>query len=98
MSKKLTEEQMAKGRKRFLDANPDVARRIAALTEKDAEFAAIALKDLRDMETMKAFSEYAKAHGKDSQELFLSCIADTAEEFVQLNEARLQAIQRAIGL
>jgi hypothetical protein len=95
---KLTEEQKAKGRKRFLDANPDVARKIAALTYKDAEFMCTTLEDLQNMETMKALGEYARVHGKDSHELFLSCVADTAEEFAKLNEARLQAIQRAIGL
>lgn len=95
---KLTEEQMEKGRKRFLDQNPEVARKIAALTHSEADILGITLEFFQESETMKSLADYARARGVDSHELFLSCVADTAEEFAEMNKARLQAIQRAIGL
>lgn len=94
----LTLEQRSKGRQRFLDQNPEIARRISALTENEAGILGITLEHYREVETMKALSAYAHAHRLDSHELFLSCVADTADEFAQLKEASLQATQRAIGL
>lgn len=95
---KLTEEQMAKGRKRFLDQNPAIARQIEGLSQQEADAMGISLESLRAAETMKALSKYAYERRQDSQELFLGCVADSAEEFTQMNTARLQSIQRAIGL
>lgn len=95
---KLTAEQQAKGRKRFLEQNPQYVSRIAALTQQEADFMCTTLESLREAETMKALAEYARARGIDSHELFLSCIADTAEEFTQLYEPYQRALQRAIGL
>jgi hypothetical protein len=95
---RLTPEQMAKGRKRFLNQNPDIKRVIESLTQKEADILGVTLAWLQESKTMDALGEYARAHGQDSHELFLGCIADTAEEFAQMNDARIQAIQRAVGL
>lgn len=95
---KLTKEQMAKGRKRFLDQNLDIQRKINALTLAEAEAMQTTLESLREQETMKALANYAYAHRRDSQELFFSCIADTVEELTQMLEKRDQAIKAALGL
>ncbi len=94
---KLTEEQMAKGWKRFLDGYPAVKSKIEALTESEAEAMCTTLERLRVIETMKALEQVARQLGKDSYELFLSCVADTAEEFAALIAAKQQAIQKALG-
>lgn len=95
---KLTEEQKAKGRERFLAAHPEIKRKIDALTQPEADAMCTTLEHLREMETMKALSAVAYENRVDSQELFFSCVADTAEEFAELVKARDQAIQKAIGL
>lgn len=90
---KLTEEQMARGRERFLDGYPDIKRRIQSLTAAEADAMCTTLEKLRAIETMKAVSQVARALGKDSQELFFSCVADTAEEFAMLVAASRQEIK-----
>lgn len=90
---KLTEEQMAKGRKLFLDGYPAVKSQIEALTEAEAEAMCTTLEHLRTVETMKALERVARQLGKDSHELFLSCVADTAEEFAALVTAHRQEIR-----
>lgn len=81
---KLTDEQMARGREHFLAGYPEIKQQIEALTEDQAEASCTTLGKLRIIETMKALEQAARAAGKDSHELFLSCIADTAEEFSAL--------------
>jgi len=95
---RLTEEQKAKGRKRFLAQNPDIQRKIDAITQAAADAIGMTLESLREHETMKALANYAHTHRRDSQELFFSCIADTAEEFAQMLEKRDQALKSASGL
>lgn len=95
---KLTEEQMAKGRMRFLAGHPEIKHRIDLLSQDEANALGIPLEDLKVLETMRELREYAYANGSDSSELFWSCVADTAEEFGVLIEARDSAIQRNLGL
>lgn len=95
---KLTEEQQAKGRARFLAAHPEIKRKIEALTQAEADAMCTTLEHLRVIETMRALSAVAYENRVDSQELFFSCVADTAEEFAEMVKSRDKAIQKAIGL
>jgi len=93
----LTADQMAKGRKRFLDGHPDIARRIDALTQAEADALGISLDQLREIETMRDLRNVASAKGLDATELFWSCIADTAQELGAMLEHRDALIKRALG-
>lgn len=95
---KFTADQLAKGRKRFLDGHPEVRQKIEGLTQAEADASGISLDRLREIETMRELSEVARARKIDSTELFWSCIADTAEEFGAMLERRDAAIKRASGI
>lgn len=95
---KFTNEQLEKGRKRFLDGQPDAKRRIEGLTQADADALGITLDHLRESETMRELREFARAQRLDSMELFWSCIADTAEEFAQIVEFHNAATNRILGI
>ena len=84
MIMKLTIEQKKKGRETFLAGNPEIKSRIEALTESEAEAMCATLDQYKEQVTMKALSELAQKRGVNAHELFLSCIADTAEEFEQM--------------
>lgn len=86
----------AKGRKRFLDQNPQVKRNVESLTQEQADILGISLEWLQEAKTMEAISEYARTIGEDSHEVFLSCIADTVSEFTAMKEAHLTVIANAI--
>jgi hypothetical protein len=94
---KITAEHMAKGRKRFLDGHTEIKSKIEALTQAEASALGVTLGQLRESETMKALRDVAYSKGLDSQELFFSCIADTAEEFAQMVEEHNRAIKSALG-
>jgi hypothetical protein len=93
-----TDEQLAKGRARFLAVQPEVKRRIEALTEAHADALGITLEHLRESETMRELREFARAKGLDSIELFWSCVADTAEEFAEIMERHNEAVKKNLGL
>ncbi|MFV8598615.1 DUF6388 family protein [Ralstonia pseudosolanacearum] len=95
---KLTSDQLAKGRKRFLDGHPEIKRRIEALTQAEADGLGISLELFRESETMRELREVAGAKGIDSTEFFWSCIADTAEEFGAMLERRDALIKRNLNL
>ncbi|WP_124702468.1 DUF6388 family protein [Burkholderia cenocepacia] len=95
---KLTPEQLSVGRQRFLDSNPEVKRRIEALTTSHSNALGISLEHLRESETMRELGEEARAKGEDSMELFFSYIAETADEFNALVEQRRATINRNAGL
>jgi len=95
---KFTDEQLAKGRARFLAGQPEVKTRIEALTQADADALGITLEHLRESETMRALRELARAKNLDSMELFWSCIADTAEEFAEIMERHNEAVKKHLGI
>ncbi|KVL93084.1 DUF6388 family protein [Burkholderia stagnalis] len=95
---KLTTEQLAKGRKRFLDGHLEAKFKIDSLTQRDADALGVSLELLRETETMRELSEVARVKGIDSTELFWSCIADTAEELGAMLERRDALLKRAMGL
>lgn len=95
---KPTPEQLSIGRKRFLDGNPNLKRRIEALTKGDSDALGITLERLREIETMRELDEEARVKGEDSMELFLSYIAETADEFNSLVEQRRATIKKNSGL
>ncbi len=95
---KFTADQLAKGRKRFLDGHPEIRCKIDAITQAEADALGISLEHLRVSETMRELREVARAKGIDSTELFWSCIADTAEEFGAMLEHRDALIKRNIGI
>lgn len=95
---KLTAEQLAKGRKRFLDGHPEIKRKVEALTQAEAGALGISLDHLRESETMRELREVARAKRIDSTEFLWSCIADTAEEFAAMVEHRDAAIKHALGI
>ncbi|MFP3507519.1 DUF6388 family protein [Burkholderia sp. SIMBA_062] len=95
---KISADQLAKGRERFLDGHPEIKRKIEALTQAEADALGISLGLLRESETMRELREVARAKGIDSTELFWSCIADTAEEFRAMLERRDASIKRSLGL
>lgn len=95
---KLNAEQLAKGRKRFLDGHPEIKRKIEALTQSEADAMGVSLELLRETETMHELSEVASVKGIDSTELFWSCIADTAEEFRAMLDRRNASLKRNLGL
>lgn len=94
---KLTPEQMAVGRQRFLDGKPEVKRRIQELTAAHADALGISLDRYRELEIMRELEEEARARGEDSMELFFSYIAETADEFDALVEQRRAAIKKTPG-
>ena len=94
----LTQEQLAKGRKRFLDGHPDVRARIDAISQAEADALGITLEMLRETETMRELRLVAQANGLDSTELFWSCIADTADELGEMLARRDANMKRALGL
>lgn len=94
---KLTDEQLAKGRKRFLDGHPDIKRKIDALTLAEADALGGSLELLCESETMRELREVARAKGIDSTELFWSCIADNAEELGSMLERRDAALKQSLG-
>jgi hypothetical protein len=94
---KFTADQLAKGRKRFLDGHPEIKRKIEALTQAEADALGISLEHFRESETMRELRNVASAKGIDSAELFWSCIADTAEEFGAMLEHRDAQIKRSLG-
>jgi hypothetical protein len=81
---KLTEEQMARGRTRFLEDHPDVKARIDALTERNAFIFGIRLKDLREAETMRELRVVAQAKEIDATEFFWGYVADNAAELATM--------------
>lgn len=95
---KLSDEQMKKGRERFLAGNPEIKREIDSLNEAVAEAMCTTLERYKEVETMKALEKVARAAGIDSHELFLSCVADTAEELQEMLNARNKSIKSALGL
>ncbi|TWC58192.1 MULTISPECIES: DUF6388 family protein [Burkholderia] len=95
---KLTPKQLSVGRQRFLDSNPEIRRRIEALTKAHSDALGISLEHLRENEIMRELSEEARAKGEDSVELFFSYIAETADEFNALVERRRATIKRNSGL
>lgn len=95
---KLTEEQLAKGRKRFLDGYPKIRLYIDALTQREADAMGITLEHLRETETMRYLGQVANATGIDSTELFWSGIADTAEELGQMLERQEVAMKLHLGV
>jgi hypothetical protein len=95
---KLTDEQLAKGRKRFLAGHADIQRRIEGLTQAEADALGITLDQLRESETMRELRGVAHSIAIDSTELFWSCVADTAEELAGMIERRDQAIKKNLGL
>ena len=95
---KLTTEQMATGRTRFLAGYPEIKARIDALTQFEADALGVTLDHLRESETMRALRETAQAKGVDCIELFWSCIADTAAELGDMLARRDEAIKRNLGL
>ena len=95
---KLSEEQLAKGRKRFLDGYPNIRLYIDALTQQEADAMGITLERLRETETMRYLRKVADATGIDSTELFWSGIADTAEELGQMLERQDAAMKLHLGI
>lgn len=95
---KLTDQQRAKGRERFLGGNPSVKARIDALSQVEADHLGITLDHYRESETMRELQSYAHAQGRDSVELFWSCVADTADELRVMLEKHDAAIKRNLGL
>jgi PDZ domain-containing secreted protein len=97
---KLTEEQMVKGRKRFLESpeNAAAARAVASLTQHESDILGVTLEERQRIATMQHIREKAAAIGVDSTELFFSLCSDTAEEFDALKKTRDESIQRALGV
>lgn len=86
---KLTNDQKKKGLEIFLAGHPEIKSQIEALTESDAQaMCCVTLDQHKDQETMKALRELARKRGIDADELWLSCIADTAEELEQMLTAK----------
>jgi uncharacterized membrane protein len=95
---KLTPEQMAKGRMRFLAGHPEAKKRIDALTDAEASALGFTLDELRESETMRELRAVAHAKRIDSAELFWSCALDTAEEFAAMLEHRDRSVKEHLGL
>lgn len=97
---KLTDEQLKRARGRFLASvdGADARKRIEALTQKDADFMASSLDDLRAARTSDEIASFAHAKRLDSTELLFSLASDDVDEFTQLCKARDEEIQRALGL
>ena len=95
---KLTEEQLEKGRMRFLAGHPDIKARIDSLTQAEADALGITLEHLRESETMRELRGVARCKNLNSTELFWSCIADTSAEFGEMLECRDAALKQALGI
>jgi len=57
---KFSDEQLRKGRMRFLAGYADIKRRIDALTQAEADALGITLDDLRESETMRELRDVAR--------------------------------------
>lgn len=95
---KFTDEQLKKGRMRFLAGYPAIKARIDSLTQAEADALGITLEHLRESETMRELREVARLKNVDSTELFWSCIADTAAELSEMLERRDAALKQALGI
>lgn len=96
----LTEEQMAKGRRRFLESpeNAAAARAVASLTQHESDILGVPLEERQRIATMEHISKKAAAIGVDSTELFFRYCSDTEADFNALKQARDESIQRALGV
>lgn len=97
---KLTEEQLARARKIFLDSADGVEarKRINALTQKDAEFMETDLEKLKAARTIDEITAFAHSKRIDPMELLFSLASEDADEFARLCKARDKEVKRALGL
>jgi len=95
---KLTEEQMKKGRDRYLASDFKARAVVDALTEREADILGIPLEDHRRIKTMELLRQHANSIGVSPDELFWSLCFDSAEEFNEFVRQRDEAIQRNLGL
>jgi hypothetical protein len=95
---KLTDEQLAKGRQRFLEGYAHIKARIDALTQAQADALGITLDDLRESETMRELREVARIKNVDSTELFWRWIADTEAELQEMLDRRDTDLKRILGI
>lgn len=95
---KLTEEQMKKGRERFLAGHADACAVDDGLSQREADILGIQLEDHRNIKTMELLRTHARSIGAPADELFWSLCFDSTEEFNAFLAENRAAIQRAIGL
>ena len=95
---KLTIEQLAKGRQRFLADFSSVDTRINSLTQAQADAISVSLDTFREVETMRELRAIAEAKNLDSTEFFWRYVADTDAEYDEMIEQRDDSVMRAIDL
>ncbi|MDF3839614.1 DUF6388 family protein [Cupriavidus basilensis] len=95
---KLTEEQIARGRGRFLADHPQAVDRVNAITQAVADALGEEVTELRRIETAKAMSEAAAAEGIDGFEYLLRYAIDDDDERNRILQQNREAHERAVGL
>jgi len=95
---KLSPEQMATGRERFLDEHPQVKAQVLAVPQAVADALGVDLAEIHQSDTDKAIAEHAKQAGEDADVYFLRYALNSEEERQQFIRARRDQVLRAIGL
>lgn len=95
---KLSPEQMATGRQRFLEEHPQVKAQVLAVPQAVADALGVELAEIRQSDTDKAIAEKAKQAGEDAHDYFLRYALDSEEERQKFIQARRDQARRAMGL
>ncbi|RAR49577.1 UNVERIFIED_CONTAM: hypothetical protein C7454_12554 [Acidovorax defluvii] len=95
---KLSTEQMATGRERFLDAHPQVKSQVLSVSQAVADALGVELAEIHQSDTDKAIAEKAEQAGEDADDYFLRYALDSEEERQEFIQARRDQALRAIGL
>jgi len=93
---KLSQEQIATGRERFLDVHPQVKAKVQSITQAEADALGEELVTVRDTVAHEAIEQMAKQAGEDSTEYLLRYVLNNEEErqkaIQALREERLRSI------
>lgn len=93
---KLSQEQIATGRERFLDVHPQVKAKVQSITQAEADALDDDLAKIQNTEAHKAIEQMARQAGEDSTEYLLRYVLDNEEErqkaIQALREERLRSI------
>ena len=95
---KLSPEQMATGRQRFLDAHPQVKAQVLSVPQAVADALGVEMAEIHQTDTDKAIAAMANQAGEDAHDFFLRYALDSEEERQEFIQARRLATERALGL
>lgn len=95
---KLSPEQLATGRQRFLDAHPQVKAQVLSVPQAVADALGVELTEIHESDIYKAIAEMAKQAGEEADDYFLRYALDSEEERHKFIQARREEARRILGL